>query len=82
MRYRIILSVCLLFAAGIALAQRLPEGVIPLHYTLSFSPDIPSAKFDGHEEIRVRLAKPMAAITLNAADIEFHKVMVQSNEGR
>lgn len=82
MRFRLTVCVYLLFAAGIAAGQRLPEGVVPVHYTLSFAPDIPSAKFDGHEEVRLHLLRPTAAITLNAVDIEFHKVVVQSSEGR
>jgi aminopeptidase N/puromycin-sensitive aminopeptidase len=69
-----------LFAAGVGAAQRLPEGVIPQHYALTLSPDIPSAKFDGHEEIQVHVERPTSAITLHAADIEFHKVIVQSSE--
>jgi hypothetical protein len=67
MRFRLTVCVCLLFAAGIAAGQRLPEGVVPVHYTLSFSPDIPSARFDGHEEVELHLLKPTAVITLNAA---------------
>lgn len=82
MRFRLTVCVCLLFAAGIAAGQRLPEGVVPVHYTLSFSPDIPSARFDGHEEVELHLLKPTAVITLNAAEIEFRKVVVQSSEGR
>jgi aminopeptidase N/puromycin-sensitive aminopeptidase len=68
----------LLFAAGFAAGQRLPEGVMPVRYTLSFSPNIATAKFEGHEEIKIQLLKPTASITLNAADIEFLKVVVQS----
>ena len=82
MRFRLTICLCLLFAGELAAARRLPQSVVPAHYTLSFSPDIPSAKFDGHEEIQVHLLKPTAVITLNAADIEFHKIVVQSRKGR
>jgi aminopeptidase N len=62
-------------------AQRLPEGVVPIHYTLAFSPDLVSAHFEGHEEIQIRLLKPMQAITLNAAEIEFHSAIAHSSDG-
>jgi aminopeptidase N len=76
-------TVFLLFlCSAVSHAQRLPEGVVPIHYTLSFSPDIPAARFAGHEEIQVHLPKPTDAITLNAADIQFNMATVQSSEGR
>ena len=50
-----------------AVAQRLPEGVQPLHYELSFNPDLDKATFSGEETVQVQLARPTAAITLNAA---------------
>ncbi len=75
-------SVCLLLlSAGAGIAQRLPEGIAPVHYTLAFTPDIASARFEGHEEISVRLSKPTDTITLNALEIDFRKVRVTSSEG-
>ncbi|MCU1249645.1 MAG: Peptidase rane alanine aminopeptidase [Edaphobacter sp.] len=75
--------VFLLFLCGaVCHAQRLPEGVVPIHYTLSFTPDIPAARFAGHEKIQVHLLRPTDAITLNAADIQFNAVTVQTSEGR
>ena len=69
----------LAIVAGFApavLAQRLPAGVTPEHYTLSLTPDISHATFSGSEAIDVNLAAPTAAITLNAAEITFGKVYV------
>jgi aminopeptidase N len=55
-------------------AQRLSADVIPEHYKLVLTPDLKTATFAGHEEINVRLAKPLNAITLNAAELKFLKV--------
>lgn len=52
------LIVLLLFFGAVSYAQRLPEGMVPIHYVLSFSPDISAARFAGHEEIQVRLRSP------------------------
>lgn len=63
-----------------AVAQRLPEGVLPQHYELSFSPDLDKATFSGEETIQVQLAKPMSAITLNTAELEFQQAEVTQGE--
>ncbi len=81
MRAKTFIVLCLLVFCAVSCAQRMPEGVAPLHYALSFSPDIPAARFAGHEEIQVHLLKPTDAITLNAADIEFNRATIQSSEG-
>lgn len=78
MGLRTAVCVVLLCAAVTGVAQRLPEGVVPVHYTLSFTPDIHAAKFEAHEQVQVHLQKSLDAIILNAVDIEFHKVVVQS----
>ncbi|MGE5322053.1 MAG: M1 family metallopeptidase [Actinomycetota bacterium] len=62
-----------------ATAQRLPGGVAPEHYDLSFSPDLKNATFSGVETIDVRLVKPSASVTLNSAELEFQKVEVSQN---
>ena len=82
MRAKTLTVLLLLLCVAVSYAQRLPEDVVPIHYVLSFSPDIPAARFAGHEEIQVHLLKPTDAITLNAADIEFNNATVQSSEGR
>jgi puromycin-sensitive aminopeptidase len=64
-------------AAGTAHAQwRLPTTVTPSHYDLSFAVDIPHARFDGTETIRVDLAEPTRSIVLNAVEIAFREVTI------
>ena len=65
----------LLIANG-ALAQRLPDGVVPIHYDITFAPDLAAAKFTGEERIRVQLARPSSSVVLNAAEITFGEVTV------
>jgi len=61
-----------------ASAQRLPGDVTPRHYDLSFDVDLANARFTGTEIIDVDLAQPARAIVLNAAEITFRDVVVQS----
>ena len=57
-----------------ASAQRLPLNIIPEHYTLTLTPDLKAASFQGVEFIEVNLAEPANHITLNAAEIAFESV--------
>src|SRR5689334_198363 len=57
-----------LFAAT-ASAQRLPAGVVPVHYDIAVAPDLAAAKFTGQETIRVTVDKPTSVVVLNAAEI-------------
>ena len=52
------------------IAQRLPDTVIPSHYTLTFTPDLAAATFTGEEEIIVRVARPTPTVVLNALDLD------------
>ncbi len=61
-----------------AVAQRLSADVIPSHYDIAVSPDLQAATFSGTERIVVALKKPASSIVLNAAEIEFDKVIVKS----
>ena len=63
-----------LLACCPALAQRLPEGATPTHYTLSFNINFPNNTFEGDETIALKLIKPGKSITLNAVEIDFHAV--------
>ncbi|HEU5232081.1 MAG TPA: M1 family metallopeptidase [Terriglobales bacterium] len=76
MRNLIFACVLLLCCSG-AEAQRLPTGVVPEHYQLSFTPDLKTATFAGDEVIDVRILKPTKLITLNAAEIKFTSAMVE-----
>src|SRR5246500_810582 len=72
-----VITFCLL-TISLASAQRLPEGVRPENYKLTFTPDLERARFEGDETITVQLLKPSSQITLNAVDIDFHEVTVSS----
>jgi len=73
-------------AAGLltreASAQRLPADVTPSHYDLRFDVDLANARFTGTETIRVDLAQPTRTIVLNAAEITFREVTVESGSTR
>jgi len=58
--------------------QRIPQNAVPIHYDISLTPDIESAKFSGSERIEVVLAQPANSITLNAVDITFLTVSAQA----
>ena len=69
------------FTAGLlvcctAVAQRLPGGASPSHYSLAVNINFPTNTFDGDETIDLTLTKPGNTITLNAVEIEFHQVTV------
>lgn len=74
--------VWILFAIlpAMAGAQRLPEGVIPQHYDLSFTPDLEKAAFTGQETIEVQVVKPGSAITLNAAELEIQEASITQGQ--
>ena len=61
-----IVSVLIPFLAG---AQRLPDGAVPQHYNLAFTPDLAKATFTGEETIDVLLLKPSACQTCLAASL-------------
>jgi aminopeptidase N len=69
----------LLTGLSLALAQRLPEVAAPDNYRLFFTPDLDKATFEGDETISIRVLKPTAEITLNAADLDFHEVTISGS---
>ncbi|MGH9253998.1 MAG: M1 family metallopeptidase [Vicinamibacterales bacterium] len=69
----------LFLAPAPAAAQRLPDSVVPDHYTLWFAPDLERATFRGRETIRVRVGTPTRTITLHAAEMTFTEVMITSS---
>ena len=75
MRRLLFVAFALLLASP-AVAQRLPGGVTPEHYTLWFAPDLDKATFRGRETIRVRVDQPTTSITLHAAEITFGEVTI------
>ena len=75
-------SLCclLLFLPVFASGQRLPEGVVPQSYNLTFIPDLKKATFAGEETLQIQLTKPATSITLNAAELEFQQAEVTQGE--
>jgi len=61
-----------------AFAQRLPNDATPSHYDLSFDVDLAHARFGGRETIRVDLPRATRTVTLNAAEITFRDVTIES----
>src|SRR5579862_9573421 len=66
----------LVIAAGLlaccpALAQRLPGGATPDHYSLTININFPNNNYEGDETIDLKLSKPSDSITLNAVEIDF-----------
>ncbi len=71
----------LVFAAGLlacctSVAQRLPGGASPNHYSLAVNINFANNTFDGDETINLTLSEPSNTITLNALEIDFHQVTV------
>ena len=68
----------LLAASGTSSAQRLPDTVLPEHYTLTLTPDLKAATFSGVESIDVIVKAPVRSIALNAAELAFQSVTVSA----
>jgi aminopeptidase N len=73
------LAALVLFSPRTVLGQRLPTTVIPSHYTLKLAPDLKAATFSGEETIDVNVSQPTNSITLNAIEIAFQSVTINSN---
>lgn len=72
-------------AAGPARAQtdpyRLPRTVVPERYELTIAPDFATSSFAGEASIRVTIHEPVAAIVLNAADLEIDEAYLVDSTG-
>jgi aminopeptidase N/puromycin-sensitive aminopeptidase len=76
---RRLLASAILFLAALPLAAaRLPQSVIPDHYAITITPDLPTEKFSGNETIDVTLKEPADTITLHSADLVMHDVVLAS----
>ena len=76
MKKALLISIVGLLACGTSLAQRLPGGVSPEHYSLTVNVNFPTNSFEGDETIKVKLDQATSTITLNALEIEFHDVSI------
>ncbi len=66
------------FLAGDLRAQRLPTGVSPDHYDLTFTLDLAKARFTGKTGIDVRVAQPTSEIRLNAVELDVTSASVSA----
>ncbi|HET9837822.1 MAG TPA: M1 family aminopeptidase [Candidatus Angelobacter sp.] len=57
-------------------AQRLPYGITPQRYLLTFAPDLDKATFSGDETIEVEVNKATSTIALNAIELEFQEASI------
>src|SRR5215212_1445586 len=78
---RILLSL-LLAATPLAAAIRLPQTVIPSHYTLRIEPDLAAETFRGEETIDVDVREPVDSITLHSVELDLHDVTVTAGGKR
>src|SRR5262249_19343018 len=70
---------CLLFLLPtFCFAQRLPNTVVPQHYTLTITPNFSDDSFTGEETIKVRLAQPATSITLHALELDLQETSVSA----
>ncbi|MGD9796921.1 MAG: M1 family metallopeptidase [Acidimicrobiia bacterium] len=60
---------------------RLPRTVVPRRYDLRIEPDLGEARFTGVVDVEVDVAEPVAAVVLNAADLEIGACWVATPDG-
>jgi aminopeptidase N len=72
------LFAALLLAAVPLAAARLPQSVIPDHYAITITPDLPAEKFSGQETIDVTIKEPVDTITLHSLDLVMRDVVLAS----
>jgi aminopeptidase N len=60
----------------LATPGKLPKDVVPKHYALRIVPAATQDRFTGTAQIDIDVAKPVAAIELNALELEFQKAQL------
>jgi len=75
--FRRILLISLVLLPVLALAQHLPQDVVPEHYNLTFTPDLQKATFAGDAAIQVKIVNSVHTITLNSAELEFQSTTIE-----
>jgi aminopeptidase N len=63
-----------------ALAQRLPTGVSPEHYDLTFTLDLATARFSGKTGIDVRVSQATTEIRLNALELDITSAVISAGD--
>lgn len=58
--------------------SQLPRNAVPTHYTIAVTPDAEKLSYTGKVSIDVTLKETSDSVTLNAADIAFHKATIRS----
>jgi aminopeptidase N len=58
--------------------SQLPGGVVPNHYRIQITPDMANLRFAGQVEIELALKKPAKTVTLQAVDLVFEHVTIDS----
>jgi aminopeptidase N len=77
MRRLPIAALMLLACSPLFAAARLPQNVLPDHYTLRIAPDLANETFTGEETIDVAVKEPSDTITLHAAELTLRDVTVE-----
>ena len=91
MKPALALAAALLFCAAAAGAEprfsfdstpgKLPKDVVPKHYALRIVPAATHERFEGRAQIEIEVARPVAAIELNAVDLDFDSARLRSDGG-
>jgi aminopeptidase N len=71
----------LLLTTPLFAATRLPQNVIPDHYTIAIAPDLANETFNGEETIDVDVKEPVDTITLHAVDLNLKDVHAGEGAG-
>ena len=61
---------------------RLPRSVTPVRYDLTFTPDLEAATYTGSQDITVDVHEAVAAISLNALELEIDPGELRASDGR
>jgi puromycin-sensitive aminopeptidase len=56
--------------------HRLPRSILPRRYTLTLTPDLDGARFDGAVDIEVDVVDVTSLVVLNAVELEIHEAWV------
>src|SRR2546427_3251489 len=75
---RTVLAVSLLFVSVGVSAARLPQSVIPNHYSITITPDLATETYRGDESIDVDVKEPIRSITMHSIDLDFRDVQVSA----